>query len=263
MQYIKYKLSNFKSFLLRFLFNLNMYFRKLLRYHFKYNKIKNLKNQHTNKRCFIIGNGPSLTKEILISLKKEKTFGVNAICKWFPELGFETTYYGIQDIRAFNALKEDILKISKSKMLMTSKISRKYGNEDRTYVFPLNYLNHNTYHDDFGSKVSKDVEQVVYDGYSINYSMIQIAMYMGFTEIYLIGMDCNYNFEDVENQYSVNHFIAQENPSLAGYKMIQALKAIKHEIDKENGIKIFDCSINGKLDLFPKQELEDILNNDK
>ncbi|HQL39176.1 MAG TPA: hypothetical protein PKV95_06830, partial [Anaerolineaceae bacterium] len=49
------------------------------------------RNQHAGKRCFIIGNGPSLRQTDLAKLRGEMTFGLNRIYLAFPELGFTTT----------------------------------------------------------------------------------------------------------------------------------------------------------------------------
>ena len=46
---------------------------------------------HRGKRCFVIGNGPSLKQTDLSLLKNEFTFGLNRIYLLFPELGFTTT----------------------------------------------------------------------------------------------------------------------------------------------------------------------------
>ena len=43
------------------------------------NEIKVFKNKHDGQRCFIIGNGPSLTAEDLNLLKNEVTFAANRI----------------------------------------------------------------------------------------------------------------------------------------------------------------------------------------
>ena len=60
-------------------------------------KLKALKNKHKGKRCFVIGNGPSLNKMDLSLLKNEYTFGVNGVFYAFDELGFMPTYYVVED----------------------------------------------------------------------------------------------------------------------------------------------------------------------
>ena len=54
-------------------------------------RLTELKDIHTGKRAFIVGNGPSLKQTDLTKLKNEFTFGMNRIYLLFPELGFSTT----------------------------------------------------------------------------------------------------------------------------------------------------------------------------
>ena len=48
-------------------------------------KLRKLKNKYKGKRCFIMGNGPSLKAEDLELLKDEYCFGQNKIYKIFPQ----------------------------------------------------------------------------------------------------------------------------------------------------------------------------------
>ena len=72
-----------------------------------FKKLKQLKDTE-NGRCFIVATGPSLTIEDLSKLKNERTIGLNSLCKIFPQLGWETTYYAIQDYGVFLKLKENM-----------------------------------------------------------------------------------------------------------------------------------------------------------
>lgn len=49
---------------------------------------------------------------------------------------------------------------------------------------------------------SDDIVRGVYSGYTVAYDMIQIAVYMGFSEIYLIGADFNYNGDAAQKRKS-------------------------------------------------------------
>ena len=59
--------------------------------------------------------------------------------------------------------------------------------------YPLNFLNHMLEHKRYHTKFSDDAFAVVYSGYFDHIFSIQIAVYMGFKEIYLLGTDCNYS----------------------------------------------------------------------
>ncbi len=57
------------------------------------NKLKGYKNIHSGERCFVIGNGPSLTPEDLDKLKNEYSFASNHIYKIFDRTNWRPTYY--------------------------------------------------------------------------------------------------------------------------------------------------------------------------
>ena len=54
-------------------------------------------DKHRGERCFIMGGGPSLKKCDPKLLAKEYTFGVNGIFLLFDWLGFQPTYYAVED----------------------------------------------------------------------------------------------------------------------------------------------------------------------
>ena len=59
--------------------------------------LKTLKNRYAGKRCFVIGNGPSLTKEDLELLRNEVTFASNRIYKMFDKTDWRPTFYAVFD----------------------------------------------------------------------------------------------------------------------------------------------------------------------
>ena len=60
-------------------------------------KISDMKDSHKGERCFIIGNGPSLSADDLDKLIDEDCFGVNEIHKIFPKTNWRPKYYLIMD----------------------------------------------------------------------------------------------------------------------------------------------------------------------
>jgi len=126
---------------------------------------------------------------------------------------------------------------------------------DVDYVpFPLNLLDHGKATSNHLNKFSDDCYKVVYDGHSITYSAIQLAVYMGFKEIYLLGVDCNYS------QKGKNHVVeytTQEVPD-AAFLMQESFKVAKRFADTHN-IKIFNASRGGSLEVFERITLEEVL----
>jgi hypothetical protein len=61
-------------------------------------RLRDLRDKHKGKRCFIIGNGPSLKNMDISKLKNEITIGSNGIYKNFEKWGFHTNYLLFEDI---------------------------------------------------------------------------------------------------------------------------------------------------------------------
>ena len=61
-------------------------------------RLLSYKNKHVGERAFIIGNGPSLNKLDLTLLKDDYTFGVNGIFLNREKMGYDPTYYVVEDV---------------------------------------------------------------------------------------------------------------------------------------------------------------------
>ncbi|WP_102273054.1 6-hydroxymethylpterin diphosphokinase MptE-like protein [Cytobacillus massiliigabonensis] len=224
-----------------------------------YEKLKKIKNKHSGERCFIVATGPSLTIEDLEKLKNEVTFSMNSICLAFDETDWRPTYYGIQDIKVFNSLKDDIEKLVVEGKFISDNLAKKMNVLDDHYVFPLNLLNHVMKHRKYHSKFSEDAFAVVYSGYSITYSLIQIAVYMGFEEIYLLGADCNYS-SDMNHHFKEYGYV-DPSFSLAHDQMVAAYKVAKQYTDRNN-VKIFNATRGGMLEVFERVNLDAVITGD-
>lgn len=239
------------------IYNMKLYLRSIGIANLRYKNLKTKKDIHNNERCFIIATGPSLTMDDLNKLRNEKTFGMNSLCKIFGQMGWETTYYGIQDYLVYDKLKIEISNIKKSIVLIGDRIKESKQLDDRWCVYPLHMLNHAVTYDELTAKFSEDCYKAVYDGYTITYSLIQIAVYMGFKEIYLIGCDCNYS-DNKEEQHFISSGVFDSSYKTAGNRMIFAYKKAKEYADKHD-VKIFNATRGGMLEVFQRVDLDEVL----
>lgn len=238
------------------LFISKRFFRKLFQTE-KYRRLVKLKNKHQGKRCFIIATGPSMTMDDLKKLENEYTFGMNSLCKIFEETRWETTYFGIQDKSVYKKLYNDLGKLKTTTMFVSD------DNKDISqlkclfFQYPLNIYNHKTVTRNYIYKFSYSICDEVSAGFTIAYSILQIAIYMGFKEIYLLGCDCNY-----PDDKSKRHFIetGHYDPTYKtiGLKMIEAYKVAKKFAD-ENDVNIYNATRGGMLEVFPRVDLDEIL----
>lgn len=244
----------------RCFFELKRFNRKIFKYSISHNDIRKYKNKHINQRCFIVATGPSLTIEDLNLLENEITFGMNSLCKVFNKIGWETTYYGVQDYGVYDILKDDIANIKNSTVLVGDNLKKRFHLKDKYVQFPLNFLNHTmTCKPPYNTIFSDDCYSVVYDGYTITYSLIQIAVYMGFKEIYLVGADCNYS-KDINKRNFINIGKVDNTFDTAGDRMRYAYSIAKDYAEKNN-IQIYNATRGGMLEVFERVNLDDIVMN--
>lgn len=220
-------------------------------------KIKQLKNQYEGERCFIIATGPSMTKEDLLKLKHEYTFGCNSLAKIFSEIGWETTFFGIQDQSVYAKLKRDIQKLKNTILFISNNSSDIESLRCRTYPYALNIYNQKTETDNFVYKFSDDPFKEICGGFTIVYSLIQLAVYLGFKEIYLLGCDCDY-VDDKNKRHFIESGHYDPGYKTVGLKMIDAYKVAKEYADA-HGIKIFNATRGGMLEVFQRVDLDEVL----
>ena len=219
------------------------------------------KDIHRGKRCFIIGNGPSLKQTDLSRLRGEFTFGLNRIYLMFPELGFSTTYYLCVNDLVIEQTLTDILALSIPKFLCWRSrrfVNPKILNDISTSNLPI-FL-HTTY---TGPKFSQDARGRLWEGATVTYVALQTAFYMGFTQVVLIGVDHNYPTKGKPNTTVVsqgddpNHFNSSyfgkgfrwQLPDLDISERAYHLARLTYE---QAGRQVIDATIGGKLTEFSK-----------
>jgi hypothetical protein len=258
IRFIQYDLKPYLA--SRIKFNVQKYMRiSGLSKNSRFEKLKSFKNVHKGERCFIVATGPSLKISDLDKLKDEITFSMNSICLAFEDTTWRPTYYGIQYIAAFKKFKKYIEALNCRGVFLGDTIPYDLDSNYKSpyYFYPLNLLNHSRQnHKHYRTKFSENIFSEVFDGYTITYTLIQIAAYMGFNEIILLGVDCNYlpNL----NHHFKNYDIVDPTFALASNKMICAFREAKKFAEK-NDLKIYNATRGGKLEVFERVDLDDII----
>lgn len=221
--------------------------------------LKDIHETHIADKCFVVATGPSLTNQDLDSIKNYYSISMNSIILALPNTQWRPDIYMIQDDYVFEKLREDInsAKSSLGFMCISENLARKYGNKEGYNVFPLHYLDHKFFHlKGYGEfKFSTDCYNTIYDGYTITFSALQLAVYMGFREIYLLGCDCNYN---QPKAHFVEYGHKDPKSAIMGDKMIQGHFEFKKFADSL-GVNVINCTRGGMLEVYPRKKLEDIL----
>lgn len=193
-------------------------------------EIKSFKNIHDQKRLFIMASGPSLSTLDLSPLHRRLVMGLNRSSFIFPD----THYHVCMDQRLFDEYP-DLLK--NTRFLFTL--------EGRPWGVPLKLL---------GSEgFSWDLEEGIYSGYTVSYVALQIAVYMGFKEIYFLGLDLRH---EGTNTHFFGHDFRSENHETTEFPKMRKMLHYGAKILSESDVKVFNCSPVSDLECFSKVTYE-------
>ncbi len=224
---------------------------------------------HKNQRCFIVATGPSLTMQDLDLIKEEYSFSMNSIVNIFEKTPFRPTYYLLQDGHVEKKLREQLKKINITSVCDTFiGICNYYGNDvsiskktfnqlyNKGNWYNLNYTYHclNSYYypDKIKMGFSVDMAEEALDGFTVTYTAIEMAVYMGFREIYLLGCDTTYGGH--VDEANLDRHPRKDEPAFFN---IVAYEEAKRYGD-EHGIQIFNATRGGMLEVFPRVNLDSI-----
>lgn len=234
----------------------------------KFESIKRLKNTHQGERCFLVATGPSLTYEDLDKLKGEFVMGVNSIVKILDQMNFLPDFIGIQDAGVYQKIGHLIEDCNVPYVFTTDVLYKKHckkKDKNRYILYPKYNCRHSSHGDrrPLSSGFSEDPSIVIYDGYSITYSMLQIAVYMGFSEIYLLGCDCSYDVKGGKHHFVESGFYDKTAVSV-GERMIFAYSVAKKWLDKNRpNVKVYNATRGGMLNVFPRKTLDEVFDDKK
>ena len=226
-------------------------------------RISKYKNRHKGQRVFILGNGPSLNNCDLKLLKNEITFGVNSIFLNYDNMGFHPTYYVVEDV----FVAED-----RAKEINAYKGPIKFFGNYLKYCLSdsedTRWLNVRFRYDDYSDfpYFSTNADRMVWVGGTVSYICLQLAYYMGFPEVYLVGFDHSYTIptdaqmsgtEIVSTGDDLSHF----HPDYFGKgkrwhsprveRMELAYEKAKKYFEAD-GRKIYNATVGGHLEVFER-----------
>jgi hypothetical protein len=234
--------------------------RGYLRWRLKHKKrLYQFGNKHAGEKCFIIGNGPSLSRMDLSLLNDCKCFGLNKIHLLLNESDFKIDYHVAVNPFVIEQSAGDFAALDCPSFLsFRGSKNREIGASNsyyiRTGVTPLYYF-------------SRELHRSLWEGHTVTFVAMQIAFYMGFSEVYLIGVDHNFKAQGDPNETQFlegpdpNHFHPDyfsnqqwQLPDLEGSELAYHMAKFHFERD---GRKIYDATLDGKLEIFPKISFED------
>ncbi len=232
-----------------------------LRWRWKYAKeLEKFRDRHKGQDCFIIGNGPSLNKMDLAPLRDYHTFGLNKIFMIFEKVQFDLSYLvSINDL-VIEQSKEVFENFDCP--VFVSHTASDGVLADKPHIHRLYTLNTWSFYD--------DIAQPICNGFTVTYVAMQIAYFMGFKRVFLIGVDHSFKQSiGKENQVEImegddkNHF----HPDYFKGMKWQLADVYGNEVSYHlanyfylrDDREIYDATVGGKLDVYPKISYEKAL----
>ena len=223
--------------------------------------LRQFKDKHLGEDCFIIGNGPSLNKMDLSPLKEYHTFGLNKIHLLFDRQPLQLSYHVAVNPLVIEQMKPVLENhVFQCPSFISFKASRNIIN-DRSHLFRL--LTNGVW------SFYPDIANPIEEGYTVTFVAMQIAYYMGFKNVFLIGMDHNFqqkgkpNEEQLMESDDSNHFhpgyFKGQKWHLADLEGSEASYALAKHFFHQAGREIYNATVDGNLAIFPRMAFSDAL----
>ena len=146
------------------------------------------RGKYKGQRCFIIGNGPSLRAEDLEKLKGEFCIGCNHVYKLFDKTAWRPRVYTGVDENLFRDTFKEVSSLEiELKLCALRAVDKMYPIED---LLPLRLVSKGDWiiYQRL-PEFSDDITKCVYHATTISYINMQIAAFLGFDEVFLLGFD--------------------------------------------------------------------------
>lgn len=216
-------------------------------------RLRVFRRRYADKRCFIIGNGPSLKMEDLDRLGEngEICFGMNVIHKAYKNTKWRPDFVCVKDPLVIVQNYESIKENNSCPILINDKKLFYYWETDEN-EYPYRDIQEKVF-------FSEDIAAGCSSGASVSYTVIQIAAYMGFSEIYLLGLDCSNWGAHFNGDYWAEKE-AFRDPDEA--RIFRAYR-IAEDYSRTHGFRIFNATRGGCLEVFERVEFDSLFGKER
>jgi hypothetical protein len=239
--------------------------------------IRKFKDAYKGRKCFLIGNGPSLSVDDLerVQSKGYVTMACNLINKLYDKTDWRADFYFAGEPSILEINKDFILNTKCNAIFLRDLSEIQYYDGLNETVFPSDIY---FFCIGFNESFSEDVSVMCNSAWSIMYPMIEFAVYMGFCEIYLIGVDNTqlstvhsddflkvrtHFYEESVGELAIRREIIPESSKYSEEVLYEQRLNRHYQIAREytetHGIKILNATRGGKLEVFDRVDIDSLL----
>lgn len=237
------------------------------------NKNIELKNCNIGKPCFIIGNGPSINNQDIISVKNETTIVTNMFFKHPNCKELSPNYWVCADPDFW--LKQDVyleplLTAIDAMELHTKLFFPLHGSTCIRWSPFINMHFFNYDHTNIHANTIDFSKSIPPFGQNVIIVSIMLALYLGSNPIYLLGCDHTwwgwshqqYASEEIPHFYKVDQSTVHDNmpyeqlQTTIRIQKYQYLELLRYA--QQRGVSIINATHGGNLEIFPRISFENI-----
>jgi len=232
---------------------------------------KRLYNLYKGRSGFVIGNGPSLKMEDLTAIKDEISIASNKIFLAYDQTPFHPTLLTAIDAIVVENIVDDLRKLPGRKYLADS---LKQIVEPMPGAIYWTAQSGSLGRDRMDRKFSPDAGKCIYAGHTVTYNNLQIAYHLGLTKVYLIGMDFSFSIPEKRQSHEYaealvsngeqNHFHPEyrkpgEIWSMPDLERQEGAFLSAKAYFESNGREILNATRGGKLEVFQRVDLDEVI----
>ena len=220
-------------------------------------ELQRLYNQNKNQRCLILGTAPSLREMDLRNISIDYTFLLNRSYLYTkrPEKAIESAI--IANPHAFAEYGREAFRPSCDKFFLSSAIPLSREESQKIDAIFFTQWEKPRIYDGF---FQTDLADPLYHGTSVAFTAIQLAYFMGFSEIVLAGIEFDFKAADPHMYTSSDAEIrrAQRTSIKNSSKMVASLEYCAHFLKAAGGVRIRSLSPNQNLGFIEYCNTEDL-----
>jgi hypothetical protein len=203
-------------------------------------------------RIFLIGNGPSLNKTPLELLKKEDTMAMNAIDLIYDKTDWRPTYYFCMDVHPHDTHRWVAIEsnLNCKKLFLWDQWKDRFQGENIEWIPRCKH--HTPYPVSHPKALQNWHLPTICNAHGSMSPMMQLAVKMGYDEIYLAGVDLFTSKHDhFSEKYPAINYLWEERNKIELH--------IHNVAKRSSPIPIFNATIGGSLEIYPRVDINQIL----